>query len=165
MNTLVTYMSQTGNTKKVADAIFSEINGKKETKELKNVESLEEYDLTFIGFPVHAFGPAEKGKEFLLKHSPGKKVAIFITHAAEEENELTKTWVNTCLESAAEADILGTFNCQGELDEGIAEFLKNHEDPQMQEFGKQRAGTVGQPDASRLEKAKTFAREIMEKVQ
>ena len=32
MKTLVTYMSQTGNTKRVAEAIFKEIKGKKEIK-------------------------------------------------------------------------------------------------------------------------------------
>ncbi len=32
MKVIVTYMSQTGNTKKVAEAIFQEIKGKKEIK-------------------------------------------------------------------------------------------------------------------------------------
>ncbi len=68
MNVLVTYMSQTGNTKKVADAIYEEINETKEIKELKSVESLETYDLAFVGFPIHAFGPAQQGKDFLINH-------------------------------------------------------------------------------------------------
>ncbi len=164
MKVLVAYMSQTNNTKKVAEAIYGGIDGDKEIKELKDVGSLKEYDLAFIGFPIHAFGPAQQGKDFLVNQSTGKKVAIFITHAALEDNELTKTWVKTCLESAEKADVLGTFHCQGELAEGIAEMLKKDSNPQMQEFGNQRELTIGQPDASRLEKARTFARETMKKV-
>ncbi len=164
MNTLVAYMSQSGNTKKVANAIYETIEENKEIKELKEVESLDGYDLAFIGFPIHAFGPAQQGKDFLVNHGAGKKLAVFITHAADEEQELTATWVNACLEAAAEADVLGTFHCQGELAEAIAEMLKKSDDPQMQEFGNQRDSTIGQPDASRIEKAKAFAKEIMQKV-
>ncbi len=163
MKVLVTYMSQTGNTKKVAEAIFGEIDDTKEIKELKDVDSLEKYDLSFIGFPIHAFGPANQGKEFLLKHSANKNVAIFITHAAFEDHALIQTWLDSCFESASQANLLGTFNCQGELSAEIAEFLKQSDDPQMQEFGNQRDSTLGQPDEPRLEKAKTFAREIMSK--
>jgi len=39
VKTLVTYMSKTGNTKKVAEAIFDEINGEKEIKTIDEVDS------------------------------------------------------------------------------------------------------------------------------
>ncbi|MDM8001227.1 MAG: flavodoxin family protein, partial [Dehalococcoidia bacterium] len=41
MKTLVAYVSRTGNTKKVAHAIFAEIRGEKELKELGQVSTLE----------------------------------------------------------------------------------------------------------------------------
>ena len=44
MKTLVTYMSQTGNTKKIAEAIYETISGEKEIKQLKEIDSLEDYD-------------------------------------------------------------------------------------------------------------------------
>lgn len=160
MRTLVTYMSLTGNTQKVAEAIYGEIEGEKELKSLNEVNSLEGYDLAFIGFPIHAFGPAQEGRDFLMKHAAGRKVAIFITHAAFEENDLTRSWVATCLESAKDAEVLGTFHCQGELAQEIAAMLINDANPQMQAFGHQREATIGQPDASRLEKARAFARSI-----
>ena len=51
---LVAYMSKTGNTKKVAEVIYDEIQGEKEIKTIEEVESLNSYDLAFLGFPIHA---------------------------------------------------------------------------------------------------------------
>ncbi len=58
MRVLVAYLSQTGNTRRVAEAIYEEIEAEKEIKPLSEVESLEGYDLAFIGFPIHASKPA-----------------------------------------------------------------------------------------------------------
>ena len=45
MKVLVAYMSQTGNTKKVAEAIYGAIPQPKEIKRVEDVTSLEGYDL------------------------------------------------------------------------------------------------------------------------
>jgi len=50
MKTLVTYFSQTGNTKKVADAIYEAIEGEKEIKPVNEVESLEDYGIICLEF-------------------------------------------------------------------------------------------------------------------
>ena len=52
-----TYMSQTGNTKKIAEAIYDAIPQPKEIKRVEEVTSLEGYDLSFLGFPTLRFGP------------------------------------------------------------------------------------------------------------
>jgi len=54
--TLVTYVSQTGNTKSIAEAIYTAIEGEKSIKSAEDVldEDLKEYSLIFIGFPVHS---------------------------------------------------------------------------------------------------------------
>lgn len=88
MRLLVGYMSQTGNTKKVAEAIFDEIQGEKEIKRLKEIKDMEGYDLAFLGFPMRAFGPDKKAKKFLETQCQGKKIALFITHAAPEDHEV-----------------------------------------------------------------------------
>ena len=165
MNVLVTYFTQTGNTKKVAEAIHEEITEAKEIKELAAVESLEGRDLSFIGFPIMAFGPAKPAKEFLAAHAAGKRVALFITHASPEDSEPLEEWLAACREAAADTDLVGVFNCQGELAESIADLLANNEDPQIRAFAEGRSQTVGQPDEARLEKARAFAREIMEQVE
>jgi flavodoxin len=59
MKTLVTYFSQTGKTRLVAEAIYGAVSGDKEIKEFDQVGSLDGYDLAFIGFPI----PMERPKE------------------------------------------------------------------------------------------------------
>jgi flavodoxin len=164
MKTLVAYFSQTGKTKMVAEAIYETIEGDKDLKELSEVDSLEGYDLSFIGFPIIAFGPAKDGKEFLEEKAAGKKVALFITHAAPEDQEGIDEWLNKCKEAAADAELVGFFDCMGELSQQIAEFLMKNEDPVMRSFGERRPETMGQPDESRLQRARDFAKEVMGKV-
>ena len=164
MRVLVTYMSQTGNTQKVAEAIFGEITDDKEIKKLDDVKSLDEYDFAFIGFPLHAFGPAEPAKKFLEAHSAGKRIALFITHAAPEESEEVKAWLQTSREAASKADIVSMFDCQGELAQPVIDMLLSSDDPNMRAFGELGPATKGQPDETRLERAKVFARETMVKV-
>jgi flavodoxin len=164
MKVLVAYFTQTGNTKKVAEAICVEIAEDKEIKELADVESLEAYDLAFIGLPIMAFGPAKPGKDFLETHAAGKRVALFITHASPEASEPLPEWLAKCREAAAGTDLVGTFNCQGELSQAVADMLMKSDDPQIRSFAEARSETLGQPDETRLEKARAFAREIIEKV-
>ena len=163
MKVLVGYMSQTGNTKKVAEAIFSQIQADKEIKPLDQINSLEGYDLAFIGLPMQGFAPANDAKVFLEQHSPGKKLALFVTHAVPEDFEELPGWLDKCKAAAAAGNLIGCFDCQGELSEPIAEMLKQSGDPKMVGFGNMRPATMGQPDESRLERARAFARDIMAK--
>lgn len=134
MKVIVVYMSQTGNTKKVAEAIFQEIQKEKDIKELKDVDSLEGYDFAFIGFPMHYGGPAKQAKNFLEKHVQGRKIALFVTHATREDSKVLQKWLAKCKKAASEADLRGFFNCQGKI------------------------------DAPRLERARSFAKKIIKKI-
>jgi flavodoxin len=158
---LVTYVSRTGNTKKVAEAIFKEIKGTKEMKDLEQVGSLESYDLAFVGFPIEAYGPAKPAAAFLEKHAAGRKIALFITHAAPEDDERIKEWIETCKAAAASAKLAGVFDCQGELSEQIADFMLKSGDEQLAAWAKERPSTMGQPDAARLKRAGAWAKETL----
>ncbi len=161
MKILVAYFSQTGNTKKIAEAIYEAIPQDKEIKELKDIESISDYDLTFIGFPIHAFGPAEDAKKFLNEKVDGKKIALFITHAAPEESDAIQPWIESSSKAANGATIIGSFDCQGELAQPIMDMLLQSDDPNMRSFGEAGPSTKGQPDESRVEKAKIFAADIV----
>ena len=161
MKVIVTYMSQTGNTKKVAEAIFQEIMGKKEIKPMEEVSSLDGYDLAFVGSPMQASGMAGDAKSFLEQYSKGKDIALFITHASPEHEPQLKEWLRNCKAAAAGANLLGVFDCQGEMSQALADFMVNSGDPTLVEWGKKRSETVGQPDAASLKKARNFAREIL----
>lgn len=165
MKTLVTYLSLSGNTRKVAETIYNEINGEKDIKELKDVVTLNGYNLVFIGFPIHGRGPAQKGTEFINCQCVDRDIAIFITHAANENNEATIGWIDQCKEAAAAANLRGVFNCQGELAEDVANALLKNDDPQVREWGSRREQTLGQPDESRLDKARAFTRDVFEQLE
>jgi flavodoxin len=154
VRTLVTCFSQTGNTRKVADAIFGEVTGPKEMKELVELEDLAGYDLIFFGLPIHAGGPAAPAREFLEKNAVGRQMALFVTHAAPEGMDDVAAMIEACRQAAAGAALLGIFDCQGELAQPI-------DDPRHQEFGRRAGETRGQPDEERLNRARQFAREIM----
>ncbi|WP_094228622.1 flavodoxin family protein [Methanolobus psychrotolerans] len=164
MKTLVTYTSQTGNTKKIAEAIYGEIKGEKELKDISEVKNLEGYDLAFIGFPVLQFDVPPKVKSFLSENTAGKNIAIFMTHAVPEGFEAIHSWTGSCAQAAAGAKILGSFDCQGELAQPVIDMLLKADDPQMKAFGEMGPATKGQPDEFRVQKAKEFAKEIQAKL-
>lgn len=164
MKFLVTYISQTGNTKKIAEAIYETIPEEKELKPLGEVESLDDYDFVFIGFPVQQFGPIQKASKFLKTKASGRKIAIFVTHATPPGIPILEGILAKCKKAATGSELVGFFDCQGELSENVAQMLMRIDNPQMQEFGKMRHLTVGHPDASEVESARVFARDIMDKI-
>ena len=161
MKILVAYMSKTGNTKKVAEAIYDEIKGEKELKRIEDVSDIGGYDLSFLGFPTHQFGPDKKTKELLVKHCVnGRKVALFITHCSPEDIPELPEWMGKFKESASKANLVGFFDCQGELSKGLELMMKIAPDKKMRFFAKNH-NSQGQPDESRLRRAREFAREVM----
>ena len=161
MKVLITYISRTGNTKKVAQAIFEEIQAKKELKELSQVNGLEGYDLIFVGFPIEGYGPAKEAAGFLEKHAAGKNIALFITHAAGEGSQNLPEWLGKCKAAAAKANLKGMFNCQSELPEKIAEYMLKSKDEKLIAWAKMRTSTIGQPDSVRLQRARDWSKEMM----
>jgi len=164
MKVLVAYMSKTGNTKKVAEAIFDEIKSEREIKRVKDVIDLEGYDLAFLGFPIHGYGPDKKARKFLESQCKGKKIALFITHASPEDHEALPAYLARFMDAAAGANVVGMFDCQGELAQGVKFVMRINTDSKLRTWAKE-DNSQGQPDATRLERARLFAREIMEKFQ
>lgn len=163
MKTLVTYISQTGNTQKVALAIYDEIPAEKELHPFSEVRSTDDFDLLFVGFPIQVMNPIREARTFLRNHARGKRTALFITHAADEKSRFLRIWLKKCERAAAQAELVGVFHCRGEMTKDIAEMLVTSDNPDLQAFGKRYHETIGQPSPDRLERARAFAREIIEK--
>jgi flavodoxin len=167
MKILVTYRSVTGNTKKIADAIFGEIDADKEIKNIRDVESLDGYDFIFVGCPIEGYGPAKVSRKWMKDHLNGKRIGLFCTHGAPEMAPTLPPWLDQVKGAAndAGAEVVTFFNCQGEMGQRVLEMLLNsdkEEERQMGAFG--RDMTIGQPDESRVEKAREFARETMKAI-
>jgi flavodoxin len=164
MKVLVAYMSSTGNTKKVAEAIFNEISGEKELKRIEDVQDIGSYDISFLGFPTHQFGPDKKTKEFLQKHcTAGRNVALFVTHCAPEDVAEVPEWMAKFKQAAAGANLVGFFDCQGELAKSVETIMKLAPKKEIRFFAKNHK-SQGQPDEARLMKARAFARDMMNRM-
>ena len=111
MRYLVTYWSQTGNTRKVAEAIFEVLPAEKSLKPFDEVETLDGYDFIFTGFPILQFGPPPAAKIFLSTHAAGKNIAMFVTHAIPGANPQQQVMLGKelgrCRSAFAKSEILG----------------------------------------------------------
>jgi flavodoxin len=161
MKVLVAYKSSTGNTKKVAEAIYGEIGCEKEIKPMAEVQDLAGYDLSFLGFPTHGYGPDKKTVETLSRLcTSGKKVALFVTHGAPENEPEVPEWIAKFKQAASGAEIVDCFDCQGQMSSGVKLFMKVSLNKKMRTDVK-KDSSQGQPDATRIERARTFARDTL----
>lgn len=163
MRTLVTYLSRTGNTRKVAEAIFEAITGDKDLTELAQVDSTDGYDLTFVGFPIEErFSPAEPAATFLRRpEAAGRPVALFITHGAPDDLPELPTWLDNCVAAASQLQLVGVFHCQGELSEQMAQKMLSSKNERVAAWAKTRDSAIGQPDAASLQRARRWAAQMV----
>ncbi|MEM2891560.1 MAG: flavodoxin family protein [Thermoplasmata archaeon] len=161
MKALVAYMSSTGNTKRIAEAIYGEIPCDKDIKPIAEVEDLSGYDISFLGFPTHGYGPDKKAEGYLRKLCrDGRKVALFVTHAAPEQEPEVQEWMEKFRRAAAGAELVGFFDCQGELAKGVKFIMRISPSKRLRSDAK-RDNSRGQPDEARIEKARIFAKETI----
>ncbi|UCG36760.1 MAG: flavodoxin domain-containing protein [Candidatus Bathyarchaeota archaeon] len=169
MKTLVAYYSQTGNTEKVARAIYEEASRDHEAylEKIEDItaDTLNEYDLVFLGSACHSSDLATPVKEVLdaISDSPKFKLAGFFTHATSSGG--FNKWASKCVLSFQEASrvkkitFIGYYNCQGVPAPLIQEFIKS------EVFGDSLADWEGyfeevrkHPSLEDLQKAREFAR-------
>lgn len=161
MKALVTYFSLSGNTEKVARAIFEAIDVEKEIKAIKDVGSTDGYDILFIGFPVQAHSVPEAAQPVIRDLKAGQKVAFFSTHGSLRGGQLARQAFEDALGLAAKARVLGHFGCRGKVDPRIIEMLLKK--PEHKAWGEEAKGADSHPDAADLADAKDFARKMMVK--
>ena len=163
MKYLVIYHSESGNTRKVAEAIYDALPCDKMIIPMNEFHPSGEYDLMFIGFPVMNFGPPAAVRQFFSTHAPGKKIALFVTHAMlsmsddQHEKEMLEKELNRCRAACSKSQLLGLFHCQGVLPENTARELMASNIPMLMEFAGMRPLTIGHPDPEELEQARIFA--------
>lgn len=164
MKVLVAYMTKTGNTKKVAEAIFEEIHEEKEIKPIDEVDSIESYDVAFLGFPIHQMGPDKKTAKLLNKHCVnGRKVVLFITHASPEDGPDLPPWLEKFRQAARGAELAGFFHCQGEMAKGVKRMMSILPNAKFRMWARM-DNSQGQPDQARLDRARAFSRDVMKKL-
>jgi flavodoxin len=157
--TLVAYLSWTGNTKKVAEALFEELGGEKVIKKVGEIQDLDEYDLIFIGFPVHSHSVPIKIEQLLKKIPAGKKIALFSTHGSLTGSRLSREALEHASILASKSKILGTFSCRGKVSNEAMEALSKS--PEHRAWVEMATSAKTHPDENDLDDARSFAKWIM----
>lgn len=156
---LVTYVSWTGNTKKVAESIFKALDGDKTIKPMDEAQNLDEYELIFIGFPVHSHSVPFKAEELIKRIPPSKKIAFFSTHGSLTGSRLSREALEHATILASNADILGTFSCRGKVSSQAMEVLSKS--PEHKAWLTMAPSAQTHPDENDLEDARSFAEWIL----
>jgi flavodoxin len=158
---LVAYYSETGNTLKVAEAIYEALQGEKEISPLAELGSLDAYDLVFIGFPLHDHGVPDAAQNLLKKVPKNKKIALFSTHGALTGSTLSREAIEHAAVLASKAQLLGTFTCRGKVPYSVLERLGG--DPEHKAWAEMAASARVHPNETDLEEAKVFAKWVNSK--
>ena len=118
MKNLVVYSSRTGNTKKIAEAIFEVLPESKEIFMVEDAPSPGLYDFIAIGFWVDR-GTADGKAHQYMKRIKEKKVGIFGTLGAYPNSIHAREVLSSVRELLDGNDLLGEFICQGKIDPNI----------------------------------------------
>lgn len=170
MKVLVTYFGQTGNTEKVARAIYEEASTTNEADISKleeiNADDLIGYNFIFIGSPLHAGNLAAPVQEFLnsIQSGSGQKMACFITHAAPAYPEQDIDKIIEPIKAVCQKNDMkysGCFDCQGYLTEELHEMIKQRQGATDEQWAEKVKQMRGHPDAKDLEMARSFAKKVL----
>ncbi|MFW9908126.1 MAG: flavodoxin family protein [Candidatus Thorarchaeota archaeon] len=181
MKALVTYFSQTGNTKLVAETMKEILSTRLEvdfhTIRAVDMDALNNYDLLVVGAPCHDSDLAQPAKGFLdkLPESPRFKLVGFFTHATtmpvnERNRQYYDKWAGRCLSSFESAckdrniEFLGAFHCQGKASEPIEQFIHREIITDEDEWTAYLSNLRTHPTSADIENAKKYAKEILSKL-
>jgi flavodoxin len=156
---LVAYYSLTGNTKKVAEAIFEVLPQPKTIKPISEVQSLNEYDLLFIGFPVQSHNVPYKAEKFLQSVPKGKKIALFSTHGSVTGSRLSREAIEHAVVVSSQAKVISTFSCRGKVSPQALEVLSRS--PEHEAWVDMAASASTHPNEHDLDDARAFARWVL----
>jgi flavodoxin len=158
MKSLIIYSSQSGNTKKLAQAVYESLAGPKDIFPVSEAPDPEDYDFVALGFWLQAGRPDPQSTEYLGKI--GKKpLFLFATHGAAAGSDHALDAMNYAKSLAPEAEILGTYSCQGEVNPNILEKAKNKPKPPV--WIDDAPEAVGHPDDTDIGELKNMLPESL----
>jgi flavodoxin len=160
---LVIYYSQTGNTEKVARAIFDALQCEKEIKAMDADVDVRGYELIFCGFPVQAHSVPVKASPFLKKLAKDQKVAFFTTHGSLRGGKFPQQALEDALGMTKQTKVIGTFGCRGKVKPEMINALAKKLEHEA--WIDEAHNAHEHPTAADLRDAADFAQEIIKKAQ
>ena len=161
MKTLVTYYSGTGNTKRLAEAIYGAIPGEKEIMALGDVRSTEGFVYVLAGSYVADWQMKDELLDF-LKTLDGKRVGLFATMTYWPDSDGARSAINAAAQLVkGKNKIIGKYICQGEnpVWEHIIAIEGDRVSPELR---RRFRAAVGHPTAAELEVGATLFAQRLE---
>lgn len=122
MKSMVVFSSKTGNTEKVAHAIFNVLPHPKNIFTADEFPSVDEYDFIALGFWVDK-GTADAKARAFFKTVQNKKVALFGTLGAYPDSDHARQCLDQVRYLVRGNEILGEFLCQGKVDPELIKMM------------------------------------------
>lgn len=180
MKIIIAYFTLTGNTKKIAHAIYEEALSLGHQAALKNAaditqDTFNEFDLVFLGASCHDADLTEPVKLILeeIADSPSFQMAGYATHATpmpeggKRNQEMYERWAGRCAQTFERIsrqkryNLLGYFHCQGAPSPPIEEFIHNEIMPDKDEWEEYIDEVRQHPNEEDMKGAKIFTLEVI----
>jgi len=121
MKSLVVYSSKSGNTRKLAEAVFEYLEGEKTIVSIADAPDPAEYTFVAVGFWLMGGQPDPESQAFLARLKEGQDLYLFATHGAAAGSEHAENAMKKAKEIAAKAHLRATFSCPGEVNPQVIE--------------------------------------------
>jgi len=152
MKALIIYSSQTGNTQKLAEAVYETLSGENRISPVSEAPDPDEYDFIAVGFWLQAGKPDPKTMAYFPKIGSGKRLFLFATHGAATGSNHVKKAMDYAKGLVPDAEVAGTFSCQGEVNPKVLE--KVMQKPQPPAWIKDAPDANGHPDEADIAEIK-----------
>jgi flavodoxin len=168
MRGLVVYSSRTGNTKRIAEAIMSELPEKTLITPVEAAPDPEPFDWVFLGYWVDR-GSADGKSAAYIKKLSGKGVALFGTLGAYPDSEHARD-AQEAVRALLEPRnwVVGSFICQGRIDPELTRRFqslpKEHPHGWTPERAQRHRDAASHPDEADCNRARQEARLFFERL-
>jgi flavodoxin len=129
MKSLVVFSSQTGNTKKLAEAVCESLPDTARLVSVDEAPDPSDYDFVALGFWLQAGKPDPKSAGYLERLKGHTKVFLFATHGADPNSEHAQNAMTYAQSLAEGATVAGTFSCFGQVNPKVLEKIKAKPQP------------------------------------
>lgn len=121
MKSLVVYSSTSGNTKKLAEAVYGYLSGDKLITSVADAPDPSGYTFVAVGFWLKGGQPDPESQAFFSRLKEGQDVYLFASHGAAVGSAHAENGMKKARELAGKAHVRAIFSCPGEVDPKVME--------------------------------------------
>lgn len=156
MKVLIAYYSKTGNTEKLAKAIYeASVEEEAVITRIEDAGDLSGYDIVFVGFPIFHHSVPGQAARLIQRIADDTPVALFATHGCLRGGKLAVEGFYHALSLASRLQVLGTFSTQGKVNLHVMEELSGL--PEYRGWIDEANSSGSHPDAHDLDDARAYA--------